>query len=97
MEIDEFLGTLGGEEAPSGVSGAVQALWYAEKGDWERAHRIVQEIADEDGSWVHAHLHREEGDLGNANYWYGRSGRPPVTGDLREERHAIMRELLSRA
>jgi hypothetical protein len=52
-----------------------QALWHDAKGDWERAHNCAQEDHGRDGSWVHAYLHRKEGDLGNANYWYARAGR----------------------
>lgn len=53
-----------------------KALWYDLHGDWDRAHRIVQNISDEFAEWIHACLHREEGDIGNAKYWYARCGRP---------------------
>lgn len=94
MTVDEFLATLGDDSPPTEIPAAAQALWYAENGDWERAHRVAQDISTTDGSWVHACLHREEGDLGNAGYWYRRSGKPPATGDLREERLAILLALL---
>jgi len=60
---------------PDGLSAELRALWHARKGEWERAHGIAQDIGSGMGSWLHAHLHRVEGDLGNAGYWYGRAGK----------------------
>ena len=65
------------------------ALWYAHRGNWDAAHVLVQDAAGPDAAWVHAHLHRAEGDLGNAGYWYRRAGRPAADGDLAAERAAI--------
>jgi hypothetical protein len=80
---------------PAGLPAALQALWYEAKGDWERAHCAVQQDAHSpDGAWVHAYLHRKEGDDGNAGYWYARAGRKfPGTG-LEAEWSEIARELL---
>jgi hypothetical protein len=71
----------------------LQALKLAAAGDWDGAHRIVQDDPSPEAAWVHAHLHRVEGDLGNAGYWYRRAGKPAATGDLAEERVAIEKAL----
>ena len=63
-----------------------QAISRLAAGDWEGAHKIVQDDASPEAAWVHAHLHRVEGDLANARYWYARAGRPEATGGLDEER-----------
>ena len=74
----------------------LQALWWAKKGDWEEAHSIAQEVHDSEGYWVHAYLHRVEGDLGNAEYWYARAGKPvKAREDLNEEWDQMARGLLS--
>lgn len=70
----------------NGLSAAIERL---EAGDWDGAHAIVQDDPSPAAAWIHAHLHRVEGDLGNAAYWYRRTGRPVETGDLGEERRAI--------
>jgi hypothetical protein len=67
----------------------VLALRRLAEGDWDGAHKIVQDDPSPEAAWVHAHLHRVEGDLGNAGYWYRRAGKPVVTGDLAAERRAI--------
>lgn len=61
---------------------ALRALWHDARGDWERAHAVCQEAGNREGDWVHAYLHRKEGDLGNAGYWYARAGRPMPTDDI---------------
>ncbi len=75
------------------ASPAMQALHAVAAGEWDDAHRLVQDDHGQAAAWVHAHLHRVEGDLGNAAYWYRRAGRPVATGDLGEERAAILAEL----
>lgn len=80
---------------PAGLSPALQGLWYAKKGDWHKAHNIVQAAGDRDSNWVHAYLHREEGDIANAHYWYRRSGQPAFSGSLDEEWEKITRTLLN--
>lgn len=80
---------------PAGATELEQALWHDARGDWERAHACAQEVHDRDGSWVHAYLHRKEGDLGNAGYWYARAGRPmpPPSVALEAEWAQIARAL----
>jgi hypothetical protein len=73
---------------------ALQALWLAGKGDWDGAHDLAQRDERGAGDWVHAHLHRKEGDLANAGYWYRRAGKPVARGSLDEEWAAIVAALL---
>jgi hypothetical protein len=63
-------------QPPAGLTPALRALWLAKAGQWDAAHDLCQEIPGTPGSWIHAWLHREEGDLGNAAYWYSRAGKP---------------------
>src|SRR5688500_2953330 len=80
---------------PAGASLLVQALWHDARGDGERAHNCAQDVHDPDGSWVHAYLHRKEGDAGNAGYWYARAGRkmPADSVSIETEWAEIAREL----
>ncbi|MDE1175998.1 MAG: hypothetical protein PW789_05260 [Edaphobacter sp.] len=80
----------------SQLTGVLLALWWDGQGDWERAHTIAQDVPGQDGAWVHAYLHRKEGDLGNASYWYSRAGQPVGQGDLFDEWKDIVGEMLSR-
>ena len=83
-------------EPPPGRDRALRALWFDARGDWARAHQEAQEDPTRDGSWVHAYLHRREGDTGNAGYWYARAGRPAADGPLEREWDEIAGELLGR-
>jgi hypothetical protein len=74
--------------------GPLLALWWAGKGDWTKAHEVAQEIETAGGSWVHAYLHRAEGDAFNAAYWYRRAGKPVGSGDLKAEWTAMVEDLL---
>lgn len=76
MMSSEFRNSLKGSEPPVGLSPLLLALWWDAKGDWKRAHEIAQEIDSQDGAWVHAYLHRKEGDASNAAYWYRQAGKP---------------------
>jgi hypothetical protein len=69
-----FRQSLKAKAPPAGVSAALQALWWAANDNWDKAHRIVMNGHDQDCAWVHAYLHRVEGDLDNANYWSDRRG-----------------------
>jgi hypothetical protein len=72
--------------APPEKAGApLAALWHAAQGDWDKAHAMVQDDESAAAAWVHAHLHRVEGDLANAGYWYGRAGKPVATNTTDEE------------
>lgn len=73
----------------------LHALWHDAHGDWSRAHELAQDIESRDGSWVHAYLHRKEGDEWNAGYWYRRAGKPVFKGPLNEEWEGIAAALLS--
>jgi hypothetical protein len=79
---------------PPTVSAALQALWWAKKGEWDKAHRLVMETSGADAAWVHAYLHRVEGDLGNAGYWYRQAGQPVAKTALDAEWAAIVQSLL---
>jgi hypothetical protein len=81
---------------PAGLSLALQALWFASKGDWEKAHELAQQDGGAAGAWVHAYLHRQEGDNANAGYWYSRAGKPACSGPLEEEWAAISEALLGK-
>lgn len=79
---------------PDGVDGALQALWRDAKGEWDEAHRLAQGQDNATGAWVHAYLHRVEGDLANADYWYRRADKPASTAPLSEEWDEIAAALL---
>jgi hypothetical protein len=82
---DEFKSSLSLAEPPDGLSQYEKALWYAGKGDWVNAHNIVQELNDQPSAQIHAFLHRKEGDLSNARYWYDKAGSPMPTASLDKE------------
>jgi hypothetical protein len=94
MTWDEFEASLAKDNPPAGLSKPLQALWQDGKGDWTRAHEIAQSVPDWKGAWVHAYLHRKEGDLSNASYWYSRAGRPRSKASLEEEWEEIALALL---
>ena len=97
MTAEEFLATVGQPNPPADLSVPLQGLWYAAKGDWDKAHVLVQDDPSREAAWVHAHLHRIEGDLDNAGYWYNRADKMPADEPLEEERHDIARSLLQDA
>jgi hypothetical protein len=78
MDIQAFQDSLQRDEPPPGVDSALTALWWDAKGDWTRAHESAQQDEGPRGAWVHAYLHRKEGDASNAAYWYRRAGKPPA-------------------
>jgi hypothetical protein len=96
MDLDAFRASLKRQEPPPGLARPLAALWHAARGRWDDAHRIAQEREGEpDFDWVHAYLHRVEGDLANAGYWYRRCKREPATGSLDAEWTAIAAALLA--
>jgi hypothetical protein len=94
MTEEEFHASLPYAAPPAGLSPALEALWYAAKGEWEKAHDLTQPGGME-LDWVHAYLHRVEGDLSNAGYWYRRAGKPPATVPINEEWAALVRTFLA--
>ncbi len=84
------------QKCPQSLSKALQALWYDYQGDWNTAHEIVQNAGDADSAWVHAYLHRKEGDLSNAGYWYRRSGKAECHVGLDQEWEQIASDLLNK-
>jgi hypothetical protein len=94
MNLEAFRESLVEVAPPEGLSQAVQALWWDARGDWERAHGCAQAQDDAAGAAVHAYLHRKEGDLSNARYWYERSGRPMPDGPLGTEWLELAEEML---
>ena len=82
------------ESEIGGLTVPLRALWYAAKGNWKRAHELVQDDPSYEAAWIHAYLHRVEGDLGNARYWYHQAGKPPVANTpLDEELRELIRVL----
>ena len=96
MTLQEFKNSLNQGAMPTGLSPALQALWEAGKGEWNTAHAITQAQGDPDVDWVHAYLHREEGDINNAGYWYRRAGKPVSTQSLAAEWDAMATALLAK-
>jgi len=84
-------------EGPEGLSEPLKALWHEAAGDWEEAHRIVQDMPGRDAAWIHAYLHRKEGDVGNADYWYARAGCSRPAQTLEEEWAALVTTLRGRS
>jgi len=95
MTLAEFKRSVSKRRLPPGLKAALAALWWEAKGEWGRAHALVMDESGKDCAWVHAYLHRAEGDLANARYWYGQAGRPPPTGRLRAEWDSIADALLA--
>ena len=94
MTLAEFQSTIDAGTEPA-VAPLLLALWHDARGDWDRAHSIAQDVDDEDGALVHAYMHRKEGDLANAGYWYRRARHPVVTDSLQSEWERIVTTLLS--
>jgi hypothetical protein len=90
----DFKASLSGAAPAPGLDAPLAALWWAAKGSWDEAHKIVQDEQTADSAWVHAYLHRVEGDPGNAGYWYRRAHKPVATGSLDAEWEAIVSALL---
>ncbi len=98
MTLDAFnLSVASAATPPAGLEPALLALWWDAKGDWERAHRLAQDDPGPNSTWVHAYLHRKEGDETNAAYWYARAVKPVATGPFARERDRIAAALLADA
>ncbi|HEY1722322.1 MAG TPA: hypothetical protein VGG27_13855 [Magnetospirillaceae bacterium] len=97
MDFDSFRKSVSANAPPKDLELALQALWWDAKGDWDKAHEIADKRHDADGSWVHAYLHRKEGDRGNAGYWYRHAGKAmPSKTSLDDEWTEIAKALTHR-
>jgi hypothetical protein len=94
VTLDEFKKTTTQSKPPAGLTSGLVALWYDAHGDWDTAHQVAQDIPDPTGAWVHAYLHRKEGDGDNARYWYRRASKPECTTSLEQEWRDIVQSLL---
>jgi hypothetical protein len=90
----DFRASLSRAAPAPGLGAPLAGLWWAAKGQWDEAHRIIQDEATADAAWVHAYLHRIEGDLGNASYWYRQAGQPVAADSLESEWERIVSALL---
>lgn len=95
MTLDEFVKSVATQSPPAQLSETLTSLWWDRKGDWDKAHAIAQNIPTVQGSAVHAYLHREEGVLWNADYWYSRAGRRRPTITLEAEWRRLVEEMLN--
>ena len=94
MNLDEFRKSLASDSPPEELSLPLAGLWWDAKGDWTKAHETAQQDEGPAGAWVHAYLHRKEGDLSNAGYWYARAGKRQANVPLDEEWTEIVNALL---
>jgi hypothetical protein len=94
MTLEQFRTALTQNDTPANLSAPLRAMWEDAKGNWNGAHAIAQDIDDRTGSWIHAYLHRKEGDLGNAGYWYRKAAQPVASDTLDEEWDRIVSALL---
>jgi len=94
MTLQEFRSSLSRDDPPEHLSLGLAGLWWDAKGDWNRAHESAQQDEGPAGAWVHAYLHRKEGDLSNAGYWYRRAGKSAARGSLEAEWNEITGSLL---
>jgi len=97
MEYSEFVSHKGSINFPANLAPLLKALLTEAAGNWDKAHSIAQDDPSNDGSWVHAYLHRREGDQWNASYWYNRAGKTMPSLSLEEEWEQISRELCDKS
>ena len=95
MTLADFRRTLSADAPPVAIAPALRALWHDARGDWNLAHETAQSVEDESGAWVHAYLHRKEGDAANAAYWYRRARKSVATDALDAEWERIVSALLA--
>ena len=94
MDVTAFRDSTAADAPPDGLSGPLVALWHAAKGNWNKAHKLVQDDESAAAAWVHAYLHRVEGDHSNAAYWYDKAGKPASDSSLDDEWRVIAAQLL---
>jgi hypothetical protein len=90
MDPAVLFASLAEPKPPAGLNRSAEAMWWAKRGNWDQAHRVAQDDPSREGSWVHAYLHRVEGDEGNASYWYSRAGETRPSCSLDEEWEQIV-------
>jgi hypothetical protein len=95
MKIEDFKLSLTGSNPPQNIPEYLQALWYDARGNWHQAHHLIDNLEEKNACWVHAYLHRKEGDLSNAGYWYHRAGKKMPELSLEKEWEMILEELTS--
>jgi hypothetical protein len=94
MNLQQLKQSIDENKIPNDLSVYLKALWYDAKGDWDKAHYTIQDVPDKNASWIHAYLHRKEGDIGNADYWYHQAGRKRPNISLNEEWEEIVNAFL---
>jgi len=94
MQFNEFIKSVENGSPPPGLPIYVAALWFDAKGDWNKAHASIDSLSDKNSCWVHAYLHRKEGDIWNADYWYSKAGKKRPDTTLMQEWESITRALL---
>ena len=94
MKFSEFKNSVHTSQPPQDSSVYLQALWQDAKGNWDKAHELIQDLTDKNACWIHAYLHRKEGDTWNADYWYSKAGKKRPAVSLEEEWEAIVEQLL---
>ena len=96
MTLPEFEASTADDEPPEDLAKTLQSLWQDARDDWDKAHQLAQSVNNQDGAWVHAYLHRKEGDLANAAYWYSRANKQMPEVAPEEEWRKIAADLLER-
>jgi hypothetical protein len=94
MTFSSFKESLSSNEPPQNTSVYLRALWYDAKGDWNEAHKLIQDINDKNAAWIHAYLHRKEGDINNARYWYRNANKKLSSLTLAQEWEEIVVALI---
>ena len=94
MTLDEFKESISQEKPPVNISQPLESMWWVAKGEWDTAHNLIQPLSDSHSMRIHGYLHREEGDEGNAAYWYRRNGMSLPQNSLEEEWTEIVSALL---
>jgi len=94
MTVSSFRESLSGKEPPQNSSVYLSALWYDARGDWDKAHKLIQDIEDTTAAWIHGYLHRREGDTANSDYWYRRAGKQRSPASLEKEWEEIVAALI---
>ena len=95
MTLDQFKSSLDNNTPPAELNDYLTSLWHDANGDWNASHNIAQDIPTREGSWIHAYLHRKEGDRWNAGYWYRRAGRPMPEYSLDQEWEEMIKYFLT--